>query len=165
MDPIIGQIILIGFNWAPQGWALCNGQLLPISQYNALFSLIGTTYGGDGRTTFALPDLRGRVPVHQGNGPGLTPRVMGEASGTEAVTLTLPEIPMHTHTATVSAQPASRGGTVLAASGLLNTGPSDLVLAPTTISPAGGSMPHQNMQPYLVMNYIIALEGIYPTRP
>lgn len=165
MDPIIGQILLIGFNWAPRGWALCNGQLMSIAQNSALYSLIGNTYGGDGINTFALPDLRGRVPIHQGNGGGLSPRFMGEMAGVENVTLSLAEMPMHNHIIMTSSAPPGRSGSVLAASGQLNTGPADLSLDPATVTPAGGSIPHENMPPYLVMNYIIALEGIYPMRP
>lgn len=166
MDPIIGTILLVGFNWAPKGWALCNGQLLPISMNTALFSLIGITYGGDGMQTFALPDLRGRVPVHQGQGGGLTTRVIGERSGTENVTLLTPNLPPHNHPAVVSSAAVGRSpGTFLAADNLTNSGPNDLVLAPSTIGATGNGVPHDNMQPYLVMNYIIALEGIYPSRP
>jgi microcystin-dependent protein len=165
MEPFIGQILLISWNWAPRGWALCNGQLLSIAQYNALFSLLGITYGGNGTTTFALPDLRGRVPLNQGDGLGLTPRMLGESSGSESVTLLTPNLPAHNHLAMVSSQGSGRGGNFLAAGGITNSGPNDLVLSPDTVSVAGNNVPHDNMQPYLVMNYIIALEGIYPSRP
>lgn len=165
MEPFIGQIQLVAWNFAPPGWALCNGQLLQIAQSQALFALIGTTYGGDGRSTFAVPDLRGRVPVNQGNGIGLTPRVMGESAGTESVSLSIAEMPMHSHSFQGSIDAPGRSGGVLVTNGLLNTGPFDSTLDPLTISNAGGSAPHQNMQPYLVMNYIIALEGIFPSRP
>lgn len=167
MDPIIGTILLVGFDWAPRGWALCNGQLLSISSNSALFSLIGTTYGGNGVQTFGLPDLRGRVPVHQGQGPGLTPRVVGEMSGTENVTLITPNLPAHTHPIAVSPQTVGRSaGTFIAGgSATASTGPNSVILDPTTILPTGNNAPINNMQPYLVMNYIIALEGIYPSRP
>lgn len=166
MDPIIGQILLISWNWAPRGWLLCNGQVLPIQQYSALFSLLGVTYGGNGTTTFALPDLRGRVPVHQGTGPGLTDRVIGERAGTESVTLMTPNLPTHSHPIAFSSAGTGRtSGTFLATEGFTNTGPNNLVMDPSTVLPTGGSLPHDNMQPYLVMNYIIATEGIYPSRP
>lgn len=166
MDPIIGQIILVSFDWAPRGWALCNGQLMSISHNSALFSLLGTTYGGDGMNTFALPDLRGRVPVHYGQGPGLSYYNMGEAGGVEQVTLLAPNLPAHSHSAVVSSQPAGRGtGNHLAAGGLTNAGPNDLLLSADTIGFTGSNVPHENRQPYLGMNYIIATEGIYPSRP
>jgi microcystin-dependent protein len=166
MDPIIGQIQLVGFDWAPRGWALCNGQLLAIASNSALFSLIGVTYGGDGVNTFALPDLRGRVPVHQGQGSGLTPRVIGERSGVENVTLLVPNLPAHTHAALMSAEDVGRSnGNVISSVGNTNDGPLDLPMASNAITPTGNNVPHENMQPYLVMNYIIALEGIYPSRP
>lgn len=166
MDPIIGQILLVGFDWAPEGWALCNGQLMSISQNSALFSLLGTTYGGDGINTFAVPDLRGRVPIHQGQGRGLTGRVMGERSGIESVTLLTSNLPAHSHPAVISSADVGRSsGNVISAVGNTNSGPNDLVLAPTTIGATGSNVPHDNMQPYLVMNYIIATQGIYPVRP
>ena len=167
MDPIIGQILLISWNWAPRGWLLCNGQLLPIQQYSALFSLLGVTYGGNGTTTFALPDLRGRVPVHQGTGPGLTDRVIGERSGTESVTLMTSNLPAHNHGIAVSSEPAGRaaGSYIAGGSATVPTGPNSVILDPSTILPTGNNLPHENMQPYLVMNYIIATEGIYPSRP
>lgn len=167
MEPILGQIIMIPWDWAPKGWMLCNGQLLPIQQYSALFSLIGVTYGGNGTTTFALPDLRGRAPIHQGAGPGLTDRVVGEMSGAEQVTLMPTNLPPHSHPIVFSPDGMGRGGagTFLATQGITNTGPNSLVMDPSTIMPTGGGMAHNNMQPYLVMNYIIAMEGIYPSRP
>jgi microcystin-dependent protein len=165
MEPYIGQILLIAWDWAPRGWALCHGQLLSIPQNSALYSLLGTTYGGDGRNSFALPDLRGRAPIHQGVGTNLSPRTMGESGGLEDVTLLVENLPQHTHPAVVSSQGAGRNGTFLAAANLTNSGPNDLLLATSTIGFTGNNIPHQNMQPYLVMNYIIALEGIYPPRP
>jgi microcystin-dependent protein len=164
--PFIGQITLFAGNFAPRGWAFCDGQLLAISQNTALFSILGTTYGGDGRTTFALPDLRGRAPVHAGSsgGPGLTPRLLGEQGGEEAHTLIQSEMPAHAHGGRAStgdqttnrpsgAYPA-RGG-VYASSQDTTTGPGE---------PSGGGQPHGNMQPYLGLNYIIAMEGIFPSR-
>lgn len=172
MEPFIGQIILAGFNFAPRGYALCQGQLLSIAQNSALFSLLGTTYGGDGITTFALPDLRGRVPMGFGNGPGLTPRVLGEESGTETVTLLVSEIPAHNHLLLANSAPGDTGapaGAVLANSGAtdreyLSTGAPNEPMSVQAIGMTGGTLPHNNMQPYLVLNYSIALEGIFPSR-
>ena len=171
-EPFIGQIIQTGFNFAPRGYATCDGQLLSIAQNTALFSLLGTTFGGDGRVTFGLPDLRGRVPVHQGQGPGLTNRTMGEASGEENHTLISTEMPMHNHlfmTSNVSGGLAKPNGSFLAATSDTNTvfyrPTSDgSKLNPQAIGLAGGSQPHQNMQPYLVISFSIAMEGIFPSR-
>lgn len=168
-QPYIGQISMAGFNFAPRGWALCNGQLLSIAQNTALFSLLGTTYGGDGRVTFGLPNLQGRVPVHQGTGQGLTPRVMGETSGSETVTLISTQMPMHNHLVNVtSADSTSKnptngflGGT---ASPIYAAGSNGNTLNPQAVSLAGGNQPHNNMQPYQVVNFIIALTGIFPSR-
>ena len=177
-EPFLGQISMFGGNFAPRGWALCDGQLLAIAQNQALFSLLGTTYGGDGRTTFALPDLRGRVPMHPGNGPGLTPRSLGQKGGTESVTLTTQEMPSHNHAAsgTVQAkngQPdeSNPGGTVPAS---LSRGIEGYAETPNTtmkdggvnvtVGNNGGSQAHTNLQPFNCVNYIIALEGIYPSR-
>ncbi len=172
MEPFIGEIRLFGFNFAPRGWAFCNGQLLSIAQNTALFSLIGTYYGGNGQTTFALPNLQGRVPIHQGQGPGLTPRTIGEMAGTEVVTLIQTEIPMHNHlihTASAAGNSRIPNGKVLAKEAAGQTavyadGPMDSALNPQSVSIAGGSQPHNNMPPFLVINYCIALEGIYPSR-
>ncbi len=180
MEPFIGQIMMVGFNFAPRGWAMCAGQLLPISQNTALFSLLGTTYGGDGRTTFALPDLRGRCALGMGQGPGLQPYVQGQAGGQENVTLLQPQMPQHTHGLAAN----SSNGTESDPSGALlanaqvpidrsttvngNTylqGTPNTAMSPQAIGLAGGNQPHENMQPYLAMNYIIALEGIFPSRP
>ncbi len=166
MEPFIGQLMCVGFNFAPKGWALCNGALLPISSNTALFSLLGTTYGGDGVTTFALPDLRGRMPLGFGQAPGLQNYVQGQKAGTETVTLTVGEIPAHSHTARcfsgdpsdttpVNGVPAAGGSYSLTA---------DSNMAAAMIQPAGGNQPHPNMQPYLVVNWIIALQGIFPSR-
>jgi len=174
-EPFLGQIYLVGYNFAARGFSLCNGQLLPISQNSALFSLLGTTYGGDGRTTFALPDLRGRVPMHFGNGPGLTDRRLGQRSGQETVTLTAAEMPSHSHTVNATNADGDKGGPggkILAASPPGGNGSETIYsdTAPTKqmnsamISNTGGSQAHQNMQPYLVLNYQIALQGIFPSR-
>jgi microcystin-dependent protein len=165
-EPFLGEIRAFGFNFAPRGWAMCNGQLLPIAQNQALFSLLGTTYGGNGQTTFALPDLRGRVPIHMGQGPGLSSKDLGEQAGQEAQTLSVNEMPAHTH-----AQPASSGeqdtnrpGNAVPARGGVYAGSGDgsTFMDPTTTT--GGSQPHNNMQPYLVLNYCIAITGIFPSR-
>jgi microcystin-dependent protein len=172
-EPFIGQIIMAGFNFAPRNYALCNGQLMSIAQNTALFSLLGTTFGGDGKTTFALPDLRGRVPLHQGQGPGLTNRVMGESSGQETHTLISSEMPMHNHlfaTSNVGGAIGTPNGNFLAASSDSNVvsfyrPTSDgSTLNPQSVGLAGGSQPHNNMQPYLVINFCIALYGIFPSR-
>jgi microcystin-dependent protein len=170
-DPYIGEIKLVGFYFAPSGWALCHGQLLPIIQYQALFSLLGTTYGGDGQTTFALPDLRGRVPMSYGQGPGLTDRTQGEYAGTETNTLQVSQIPSHNHS--VNAVTTDGNQNVPTSSLPANTKALDkeyssatanTTMSATMIGNTGGGQPVNNMQPYLVLNYIIALEGIYPSR-
>jgi microcystin-dependent protein len=174
-EPFIGEIRMVGFNFAPRGWALCNGQLLSIAQNTALFSLLGTTYGGNGQTTFALPDLRGRVPLHQGQGPGLTPRTIGESSGTETVTLLSSQMPAHNHTLAAFNSPGSLDtptGNVIANIVDPNTGgpatlfsaTADTTMNPASIGISGGNQPHENMQPYLCVNFVIALEGIFPSR-
>lgn len=173
MEPFVGQIQMFGFNFAPRGWAFCHGQLLPIAQNQALFSLLGTTYGGDGRTTFALPDLRGRAPMHFDQGPGLSDRQLGEAGGAENVTLISNQMPAHNHVlhATSAAGSAREpAGHVLAKetagqTAVYGDGPVDSSLRPESIGAAGGSQPHANMPPYLCINFCIALEGIYPPRP
>lgn len=162
-QPYVGEIRLFAGNFAPVGWALCDGSLLPIAENDTLFILIGTTYGGDGQETFALPDLRGRVPVHNGNG-----FVIGESAGVETVTLTTQQLPIHSHPALASADPAAArtiGGAVF------GRAPAEAyaslftpqALAPQSVSSVGGSQPHQNMQPFLCINYIISLYGIYPS--
>lgn len=166
-EPFIGQIMAVGFNFPPRGWASCEGQLLSIAQNQALFSLLGTTYGGNGTTNFALPDLRGRVPISSGTGPGLTPRSLGERSGSPSVTLTSGNIPSHTHpiataspatsAAPVAAMPAPGGSQIYGT-------PDGATLAADSLTDVGGSQPHPNMQPYLGVFYVIALEGIYPSR-
>jgi microcystin-dependent protein len=168
-DPFLGEIKMFAGNFAPRSWAFCNGQLLSIAQNTALFSLLGTTYGGDGRTTFALPDLQSRVPMGWGNGPGLTPRSIGERSGAAAVTLTEAQMPAHTHTAAASTSgspspnPANRYWGQVPTLNLYRTA-ADVSMASGAIASVGGSQPHNNAQPYLVVNFIIAVQGIYPSR-
>jgi microcystin-dependent protein len=168
-DPFIGEIRLFAGNFAPSGWAFCQGQLLPISQDEALFALIGTTYGGDGQTTFALPNLSGRIPLHQGQGPGLSPRTIGEMAGTENVTLTSSQIPQHTHALhanSAAATGTSPSGALLAATSVASydTGPGSTAMAAGAVGNAGGSQPHNNMAPTLALNYIICLFGIFPSQ-
>jgi microcystin-dependent protein len=158
-EPFIGQVTIFAGNFAPRGWAICDGRLLSIAQNSALFAILGTTYGGDGQVTFALPDLRGRAPIGTGNGPGLTSRALGEAAGTETVTLTVPEMPAHTHTLVVST--TAPGGAARALEGELTPNP---ITTAEGMGVSGGSQPHENMQPYLALNYIIALQGIFPSR-
>lgn len=169
MEPFIGQIILFGGNFAPEGWAFCDGQLLFISQNQALFSLLGTTYGGDGEVTFGLPDLRGRVAMHAGSGPGLPTYPLGARGGEVEHTLATNEMPNHTHTVrTLAAEGNSNIPTnaVLAKSGsggyAIGTAP-DTSLASNALANTGGGQAHNNLQPYLVLNYIIALEGVFPS--
>jgi microcystin-dependent protein len=168
MEPLLGSIILFGGNFEPRGWAFCNGQPLEIAQYSALYSLLGTTYGGDGITTFRLPDLRGRVPVHAGLGSGLSPRSPGDAFGSETVTLAATQVPPHSHDLVVANVPSSSDraqGDMLARSQIYSdTSGATLTLNPLSIALTGGGQPHDNMQPSLCVNYIIALEGIYPSR-
>jgi microcystin-dependent protein len=171
MDPFIGQIIMFAGNFAPSGWALCDGQLLPIAQNTALFSLLGTTYGGDGKTNFALPDLRGRVPVHPGQGPGLSMYELGQQAGSETVTLTSQEIPAHTHSFAPGCStqlpntesPANAVPANLDPTQAFSTEPNGNMRAGNS-SAAGGSQAHGNLQPLVCVNFIIALQGIYPSR-
>jgi microcystin-dependent protein len=172
MDNYIGEIRLFGGTFAPNGWALCNGQLLPIAQYTALFSIIGTYYGGDGRTNFALPDLRDRVPMHAGQGPGLSSRPLGSQGGAAQVSLDFQQLPAHSH------------GVNAAAAATIATPSADVLLAPvaggqpayraggrrdpldaSAVLPTGGGAPHNNLPPVLGLNFIIALQGIWPSRP
>jgi microcystin-dependent protein len=169
-EPFIGEIRMFGFGFVPQGWAQCNGQLLPIAQNAALFSLLGTTYGGDGRSTFALPDLRSRVPVGQGQGPGLSSYAEGQAGGAETVTLAATQMPGHTHPVRADSSAADSDqpeGRTLARSAShiysAKPGPSTAMNA-DMIGDAGGSQPHGNIQPYLTVNFCIALFGIFPSR-
>ena len=179
MEPFIGQLMCVGFNFAPQGWALCQGQLLAISSNQALFSLLGTTYGGDGRTTFALPDLRGRAPIGWGSGPGLQNINLGEKSGTNTTTLNVTNLPAHSHGLSVSnanaSQSAATAGASIATPGTLsgrtftatdgfNTATPNTLLNAASIGSIGGNIPFNNMQPYIGMNWVIALFGIFPSR-
>jgi microcystin-dependent protein len=167
-SPFIGEIRLFGGNFAPAGWALCDGSILPISENDALFNLIGTTYGGDGQVTFALPDLRGRVPMHMGTGPGGVPFVIGERSGAETVTLTQNQIPNHTHlpVAATSAGPTNPANAVwgyAAQARPYAAPPADINMDLAAVGTAGGSQPHENMMPFLGVNFIISLFGIFPS--
>lgn len=173
-EPFIAEIRIFAGNFAPRGWAFCDGQLLPISQNTALFSLIGTTYGGDGRTTTALPNLEGRAPMHPGRGPGLTARRLGERGGVEMVTLSEAQMPNHTHTLQGSTDEAEFDGSPNPAGNLTGVveGGAEVYAAANNLQPfpdatvsyTGGSQAHNNMQPYLTINFIIALVGLYPSR-
>jgi microcystin-dependent protein len=167
-DPFVAEIRIFPFNFAPKGWAWCNGQLLPISQNTALFSLLGTTYGGDGKSTFALPDLQGRVPMHPGQGPGLSLHDLGETGGSQAVTLLLSEIPVHSHAFQASEEVVNESITTNNLFGAGETRyatPANLTpMAFNTLTPAGGGLPHNNMQPYLTFYFCIALQGVFPPR-
>ena len=163
----LGQIQSFGFNFAPRNWALCNGQIMSIQQNTALFSLLGTFYGGNGTTTFGLPDLRGRTPLHFGTGPSLSPYVIGEVAGTESVTLLSTEMPMHNHS--LNASSSAKTGTApsganLGGASIYTSGAMDSVLNPLEIGMAGGSQPHENRQPFLVINWCICTSGIFPSR-
>jgi len=162
-EPFLSEIRIMSFGFAPRGWALCNGQLLPINQNQALFSLLGTTYGGNGQTTFALPNLQGRTPIHMGNS-----HLLGEAGGEQAHTLSISEMPTHTHIANASTANGSTNfanGNILAAAGNLYAAPNSLTtLNPTSITNVGGSQAHLNMQPFLTLTFCIALQGIFPSR-
>ncbi|MBX3120520.1 MAG: phage tail protein [Fimbriimonadaceae bacterium] len=172
-EPFLGEIRLVAFNFAPQGWATCSGQLLPIAQNDALFALIGTIYGGNGQTTFALPDFRGRVAVSHGQGPGLSNYLLGQASGSEGITLSTNQIPTHNHTMAVSSNTATtsdpRNG-VFAKPNVnprmqnLYGSPANVAMEGDTIGAAGGSQPHENRQPFLSLLYVIALQGIFPSQ-
>lgn len=178
MDPFIGQVIQFAGNFAPRDWAFCDGQLMAISSNQALFSILGTTYGGDGRTTFGLPDMRGRVPMHPGSGPGLTPRRLGERTGAETTALTSTNLPQHTHTATLQAENAGADtndptGNMLAKSGADSiykeqVPRGDIAMSPQSIiggpNNDGHSTPFNNIQPSMNINFIIALQGTYPSR-
>ena len=167
-DPFVAEIRIFGFNFAPTGWAQCDGQLLPLSQNTALFSLLGTTYGGNGKSNFALPDLQGRVPMLPGQGPGLSLYDLGQTGGSEFVTLLESEIPAHSHAARGSSEDDdstlpggnSHGQLSVAYAPAAALAP----MAPQTLSPAGRSLPHNNMMPYLTLNFCIALQGVFPPR-
>ncbi|MBC3788354.1 phage tail protein [Spirosoma utsteinense] len=171
MEPFIGQIIMFGGNFAIRGYAICSGQLMSIAQNTALFSILGTTYGGNGQTTFGLPDLRGRVPIGQGQGPGLPNFTLGQLAGTTSVTLNSSNMPIHNHSlvaVTETGNVASPQNAFLAATGALDpeyrASGSNVAMAPQSIGNAGSSQPFSIMPPYLTINYLIALEGIYPSR-
>lgn len=169
-EPFVGEIRMFAGNFAPQGWAFCDGQLLAVSQNDALFSLLGTTYGGDGRTTFGLPDMRGRIPNHAGTGPGLSPRRLGEKLGSEKETLTTNQLPSHGHgfqASTAAGSQNSTNGNYLASSPnvrVYRPGGPTATLNSGSVLNTGGSQSHNNMMPYLCVNFIIALVGIYPSR-
>lgn len=182
-EPFIGEMIMVAFDYAPKGWASCNGQLLSISQNQALFSLLGTTYGGNGVTTFALPDLRSRVPIGFGNGAGLPSYSLGEAAGVENVTLLSANLPAHNHILRADATTAASSNFNVAAAGrslgnstgltsagatfaenVYDTATPAVAMASGTLANAGGSQPHPNIQPYLAVNWVIALVGVYPSR-
>jgi microcystin-dependent protein len=163
-QPYVGEVRMFAGNFAPAGWMFCEGQLLPISENETLFQLIGTTYGGDGQSTFALPDLRGRLPIHQGNG-----FILAETGGAEEITLTVSQIPAHSHPLLASSNASSLtdpGGNVSAQSGTFDqfqTSPGNTPMALQSVSSTGGSQPHTNFQPYLCVNFIISLFGIFPS--
>jgi microcystin-dependent protein len=171
-DPYLGEVRMFGGNFAPRGWSPCDGRLLSISEYDALFTLLGTTYGGDGQTTFGVPDLRGRLPIHAGTGPGGATYPLGERSGSETVTLTTAQLASHSHPLMASSSPAEGAdptGNVLAGSDSQSFyGPANpdkaAEMNPAFVTSTGGSQPHDNMQPYLCVTFIIATEGIYPSQ-
>jgi microcystin-dependent protein len=173
-EPFLGMIIIVPYNFAPRGWAFCNGQILPIAQNTALFSLLGTTFGGNGQTTFALPDMRGRVSNSSGQGPGLSSYDLGQVGGTESETMTVNQMPAHNHqaaclaTGSDSSRPSGRflSNIIVPSDGnaTLYASTSDALMAPTMITNTGGSQPFSLLQPYLTLNYCIALEGIFPSR-
>lgn len=174
MDQFIGEIRIFPFNFAPTGWAQCNGQLLPIAQYTALFSLLGTTYGGNGYNNFALPNLQGRVPLQPGQGQGLSPYDLGQTAGNKSVTLLVSEIPVHAHTIQYGssgfAQESPTGHLLMDIQGRRGaaayTEKSNLrSMGAGAVAPTGGSQPHNNMQPYLTLNFCMALQGVFPQRP
>jgi microcystin-dependent protein len=169
-EPFVGEIRMFAGNFAPRGWAFCDGQLLSVSQNDALFSLLGTIYGGDGRTTFGLPDLRGRIPIHAGDGPGLTSRRLGQKAGTESETITTGELPAHTHPLQGTDQfadspnPASHAPAKSTTADVYIDEAPSVNLASSAVTQTGGSQSHTNLMPFLCIHFIIALFGIYPSR-
>lgn len=169
-DPFVAEVRIFPFNFPPTGWAFCDGQILPLSQNTALFSLLGTMYGGNGKSTFALPDLQGRSPMHQGQGPGLSDRFIGETGGSETVTLLESEIPAHTHTLNAvndSGLQSTPGNAVAARANFYKINPAGNTLVNMSVNavgPVGSSFPHNNLQPYLTVNFCIALQGVFPPR-
>jgi microcystin-dependent protein len=172
MDPFVAEIRIFPFNFAPKGWAFCDGQILPLSQNTALFSLLGTTYGGDGKSNFALPNMQGNAPMHPGQGPGLSLHDLGETGGSDTVSLLESEIPSHSHTLMAQGAPADTSlptgnalARVIGATPYLPPAGAPLVsMSDNSLAPAGGDQPHNNMQPYLTLNFCIALQGVYPPR-
>jgi len=173
MDPFVAEIRIFPFNFAPKGWAFCDGQILPLSQNTALFSLLGTTYGGDGKSNFALPDMQGNAPMHPGQGPGLSLHDLGETGGSDTVSLLESEIPSHNHTLMASGTASSKPSPVGNAFARIQSGATPYVapagaplasFSDDALAPAGGDQPHNNMQPYLTLTFCIALQGVYPPR-
>ena len=174
MDPFVAEIRIFPFNFAPKGWAFCDGQILPLSQNTALFSLLGTTYGGDGKSNFALPNMQGNVPMHPGQGPGLSVHDLGETGGSETVSLLESEIPSHSHTVMAQGIVGNRTNPVGNAFTRASAGkpyipaspaPALAAMSSQALPSAGGVQPHNNLQPYLTLNFCIALQGVYPARP
>ena len=171
MDPFVAEIRIFPFNFAPKGWAFCDGQILPLSQNTALFSLLGTTYGGDGNSNFALPNMQGNAPMHPGQGPGLSLHDLGETGGSETVSLLESEIPSHSHNLRADVVdladtnvPSPAASLALSSGGTLYQGTPNTQMDGQMLAPAGGDQPHNNMQPYLTLNFCIALQGVYPPR-
>jgi microcystin-dependent protein len=171
VDPFVAEIRMFCFNFAPRGWAWCDGQIMAISQNTALFSLLGTTYGGNGQSTFALPDMQGNAPMHPGQGAGLSLYDLGQMSGSETVTLLESEIPVHSHTAKADVidtadtnVPGANAVLALSTGGTLYQTTSNVQMSSQALAPAGGSLPHNNMQPYLTVYFNIALQGVFPPR-
>jgi microcystin-dependent protein len=172
-DPFVAEIRIFPFNFAPTGWAFCDGQLMPISQNTALFSLLGTTYGGDGKSNFALPNMQGNAPMHPGQGPGLSLHDLGETGGSDTVTLLESEIPTHSHAlmgnTTTGTKSVPTGNSLARTSGATpylpsNPAPQLAAMAPQALTPSGGDQPHNNLMPYLTLNFCIALQGVFPPR-